>query len=218
MALDNELGDSRLIHRRSYDVEVYREHQNLMRLRGSVIDEKPPGLHFPADTRALTIHHMTVDLLVAVDTMTITDVTVVFESHPHDQCPRIIDHYRSLIGLSITRGFTHQIRDLFGGPRGCTHTTALLQAMAPVVVQSAWSMQVLDDREGPVELIRRRPSNEERRRRWVGNIGSCHLWAADGEHVAQLEAGGDLAPPQSFLNRAAELGLAPDEWRHQFDR
>ena len=56
---------------------------------------------------------------------------VVFEAHPHTTCPAIIEHYQGLVGLSIARGFTHQVRELFGGPRGCTHTTALLLAMAP---------------------------------------------------------------------------------------
>jgi len=37
--------------------------------------------------------------------------------------------------LSIARGFTHKVRGLFGGPRGCTHTTALSQAMAPEAIQ-----------------------------------------------------------------------------------
>ena len=46
-----------------------------------------------------------------------------------------------LVGLSIARGFTHRVRELFGGPRGCTHTTALLQAMAPIAMQCFWSMR-----------------------------------------------------------------------------
>ena len=72
---------------------------------------------------------------------------VLFEAHPHDACGSIAPHYGELVGLSIARGFTHEVRQRFGGPRGCTHTTALLLAMAPVAIQCIWSMQVVDDRE-----------------------------------------------------------------------
>src|SRR4051812_49539139 len=87
------------------------------------------------------MHHMQVDLEVAFPSMEIVASTVVFESHPHVLCPSITPHYEKLVGLSIARGFTHKVRELFGGPRGGTHTTALLQAMAPVAIQATWSMR-----------------------------------------------------------------------------
>jgi len=36
-----------------------------------------------------------------------------------------VPHYESLVGLSIARGFTHKARELFGGPRGCSHILTL---------------------------------------------------------------------------------------------
>ena len=86
---------------------------------------------------------------------------MLFETHPHTECVSIVDAYRGLVGLSITRGFTHKVRELFGGPRGCTHTTALLMAMAPVAVQCIWSMNV-------VELPSRRTADAARRRPAAG--------------------------------------------------
>ena len=68
-------------------------------------------------------------------------VVTHFEHHPREECPSITAHYDELVGLSIARGFTHRVRELFGGPRGCTHTTALLQAMAPIGMQCFWSMK-----------------------------------------------------------------------------
>ena len=116
-------------------------------LRGAVRDQKPAGLYIAGDPDPLTFHHMQVELEVSFPSLEITAAAVLFEAHPHETCGSIAPHYGSLVGLSIARGFTHEVRQRFGGPRGCTHTTALLLAMAPVAIQSIWSMQVVEDRE-----------------------------------------------------------------------
>ena len=111
------------------------------------------------------------------------------------------------MGLSIARGFTHKVRELFGGPRGCTHTTALLQAMAPVAVQSIWSFHMAQARE------RRRQSRsthaEASKRALMANLNTCHVWAEDGEHVAGLCDGGPMDVPLWITKRFDELGRDP---------
>ena len=114
-------------------------------------DQKPPGVYLAEDPEPLTMHHMQVDLTVAFPSMVIERAEVVFEAHPHTTCVDIVGAYQGLVGLSITRGFTHKVRELFGGPRGCTHTTALLLAMGPVATQCSWSMYAAEARaRGPV--------------------------------------------------------------------
>ena len=132
-----------LIHERAYVVRAYRNGHDKLILRGAVRDQKPPGLYIADDPEPLTIHHMIVDLTVAVPSLEIVAAKAVLETHPHPACTRIEDHYDKLVGLSIARGFTNKVRELFGGPRGCTHTTALLQAMAPVAIQSIWSFNMV---------------------------------------------------------------------------
>ena len=114
-----------------------------MLMRGEVKDTKPPGVYIPGDTDPLTVHHMIVELWIAMPSMDIVNAEVVMETHPQPTCPAITTSYRQLIGLSIARGFSAKVRELFGGPLGCTHTTALLLAMAPAAIQSAWSMNTL---------------------------------------------------------------------------
>src|ERR1700759_5662715 len=110
-------------------------------LLGEAVEDRKPGRYWPGDPdEELIMHRMIVDLHVSHPEFVITAAEVHLEVHPHPQCPRIEANYRSLIGLSITRGFTHKIRELFRGPRGCTHTTALLQAMAPVAIQCIGTM------------------------------------------------------------------------------
>ena len=198
-----------ILHDREYRVRAYRRAEDRIVIRGAVRDQKPPGLYLAADPEPLTIHHMQIDIEIAFPSLEIVDAAVGFETHPMPGCPSIAPHYRGLIGLSIARGFTHEVRTLFGGPRGCTHTTALLQAMAPVAMQCFWSMRAAAAREqGIVGGVTPRGDDDG----WRTNIGTCHMWAEDGDHVAQLEAGEGFDVPVFLERRLAELGVDPDAW------
>lgn len=205
--------DLELIHTRNYETKVYFVSENELLVRGAVRDTKPPGLYVKDDTRALDIHEMHVELRVAMPKLEISAVEVLFETHPTATCPHIVDHYDKLVGLSIARGFTHKIRDLFGGPRGCTHTTALLQAMAPAVVQSLWSVSFRNSRRAADPAEMRAPAAVNRERMFAGNLNTCHVWAEDGEHVASIRRGDMPPPPLSITKRLEELGRDPSEWR-----
>ncbi|MGD9999474.1 MAG: DUF2889 domain-containing protein [Ilumatobacteraceae bacterium] len=199
-----------LVHERAYVVRAYRQAPNTLILRGAVRDQKPPGLYIPEDPDPLTIHHMVVDLRIAVPSLEIQGAKVVLEVHPHTACPRIEDHYDHLVGLSIARGFTHRVRELFGGPRGCTHTTALLQAMAPVAIQSLFSFRMaLNDGSGPTALS----SAEGRTAVLATNLNSCHVWAEDGEQVTSIRKGEPMEVPVWLERRFEKLGLDPNTWR-----
>ena len=202
-----------VLHEREYRVRAYRldgaDGRRLL-LRGAVRDQKPAGMYVEDDPDPLTIHHMQVELEVSFPTMEITAAAVLFEAHPHDACGSIAPHYGELVGLSIARGFTHEVRQRFGGPRGCTHTTALLLAMAPVAIQSIWSLQVVDDREAGREW--RRPQDlppEERAQRWAATLNSCHVWDATGEFAQHVLAGGDVGIPIPMRRRLDALGIDP---------
>jgi hypothetical protein len=131
------------------------------------------------------------------------------EVHPHLACTSILDHYDKLVGLSISRGFISTVRELFGGPRGCTHITALLMAMAPVVVQSLWTVRVASDQVATPRLM----TEEERRAAAAVNIGSCHVWAEDGELAATVAVGGQPPIPLWAERRLRERGMDPSTWR-----
>ena len=198
-----------LVHERVYVVRAYRGGSNKIVLRGSVRDQKPPGLYFD-DTQPLTIHHMIVDLTVEIPSLEIVAAKAVLEVHPHPTCKLIEDHYDKLVGLSIARGYTHKIRELFGGPRGCTHTTALLQAMAPVAIQSIWSVnmgQTPSDGDSPFS------TEDARQAALMANTNTCHVWAEDSEHVASLRRGEPMDVPLWITKRFDELGREVTTWR-----
>lgn len=201
-----------LLHDREYRVQAYRKRDDLVMIRGAIRDQKPPGLYFPDDPDPLVIHHMQLEIDVAFPSLEITAARVGFETHPNTECPHIADHYRELVGLSVARGFTHRVRELFGGPRGCTHTTALLQAMAPVAVQCMWSMRALqmqhDEAGEGAEAAG--PADENM---WRMNLNTCHVWAEDSAVVARLIDGETMEPPLFASERMVTLGLKPEDWR-----
>jgi hypothetical protein len=170
-----------------------------------VHDVKPPGLYVDDDPDPLTMHKMRVELEIEYPALVIRGVAVVFDDFPQPPCPMIADDYEALIGVSITRGFTHRVRELFGGPRGCAHVTALLQAMAPAVVQSTWSMGILNQRQATAD-----DAESAGARRQPPPADSCHVWAADGELVDKVRRGETLSPMLTVRDRLVELGRDPD--------
>jgi hypothetical protein len=208
--IDDEL---EIVHERTYAVRAFRRGFDTLVLRGAVRDQKPAGLYIANDPEQLTVHHMIVDLTVAVPSLEILAVEVVLDTHPHSDCRRIEAHYDKLVGLSIARGFTHKVRELFGGPRGCTHTTALLQAMAPVAVQSMWSFRVAQARERG-DSSGAFGSPEARQRGLMMNMNTCHIWAEDGEQVRSILNDEPMEVPVWIVKRFEKLGLDPAEWRN----
>ena len=176
-------------------------------VRGMVHDVKPPGLYVDDDPDPLSMHRMRVELEIEYPALVIRAVDVEFDDFPQTLCPMIADDYGALVGVSITRGFTHRVRELFGGPRGCAHVTALLQAMAPAVVQSTWSMGILNQREATAGDDAEAPAGA---RRQPPPADSCHVWAADGELVRMVQRGETLRPMLTVRDRLVELGRDPE--------
>lgn len=209
--------DLPVLHQRSYDVTAYRESESRVRLRGRVRDTKPPGMYVPGDPEPLTVHHMVVDIVIEYPTMLIVEAGAVLDTHPHAECTTIESHYDKLVGLSIARGFTHKVRELFGGPRGCTHTTALIQAMAPVAIQTMWSMMA-DRGDGDDGTPVRPPmaanaTPEQIHERFAFNLNTCHVWAEDGPRMTEIARGEHPPPPLWAIERLEKLGMDPAEWR-----
>ncbi len=88
---------------------------------------------------------------------------------------------------------------------GCAHVTALLQAMAPAVVQSTWSMGILNEREPPPPKAGHRPDPDANRRR--PTAATCGL--AGGELVTLVQRGETLRPMLPVRDRLVALGRDP---------
>jgi Protein of unknown function (DUF2889) len=204
--------DLACVHERAYAVKAYRKTSRTLLLRGVVHDQAPAGVTIPGDTEPFDMHHMVIDLEVDMTTTEITAATVRMDTHPHEQCVSITTTYDQLVGLFVGRGYTHKVRELFGGPRGCTHVLALLQAMAPVVMQSRWPMARMVEPGTQPLANPTMMSPEDRKRLALGQMNTCHVWAEDGEMVADTLAGRPMKRPEHIDQRLRAMGVDPDNW------
>jgi hypothetical protein len=206
------------IHRRNYAVRAFRLSPERILIRG-VVDDRADGRRWvPWDTAPLVMHHMIIDLVVAYPSLVVEETRAVMEAHPQVLCPSIAPKYEQLNGVSIARGFTHKVREAFGGPKGCTHLTALLQAMAPVAMQATWPMALEDRRAAAaaagfdVEHEMLPPLTIEER--IVGssrNLNTCHVFAEDGEIMTNLRAGRPNPVALTVKRRHRQLGIPVDD-------
>lgn len=192
-----------ILHNREYRVQSYHLGSDRIMIQGAVRDQKPPGIYIPDDPLPLTIHHMIVTIEVAMPSLEILSAQTEFRTFPNDTCPAIIEHYDNLVGLSLRRGFTHQVRERFGGPRGCSHTTALIQAMAPVAMQSFRSHEAVEAMAAglPHPLVDRPPDDDGAKRL----TNTCHVWIEGGDRIRQAETGGVEAQTTVVLQRLQEI-------------
>ena len=201
-----------LIHTRQYQVHAFRMSDTKFLLRGVVVDEKPAGLYIEDDPDPIWMHHMIVDLEIVYPTFLIEKASVEFKNHPHLGCTNITDHYKKLEGMSIARGFNAKVRELFGSSRGCTHIGALLAAMAPVAIQTGWSMRVssvvdIDDASKSPEDFQ-----EQRIKQFASTINTCHIWDEHGEMVSKVRRGEEIEMPLPVVRRLRDLGRDETDW------
>ncbi len=196
------------IHQRSYETEAFDEGDGLMRVRGRLTDNKPQGLCM-ADGNDLVIHDMSIDLLVDPETFTIVAVENEMMVRPYSNCEMILPDYQALVGVSITRGYSSRVKKLFGGPNGCSHMGALLQAMGPVAVQASWSL--INLHKSLESRLDKTDDPEEQDRRLRLNMNSCHVWQEGGEHIELIKKG-DWVLPDWEATRLQTLGVdIPDQ-------
>jgi hypothetical protein len=200
-----------LIHQRAYEIGSYLEDDQHFRLIGHVRDVKPDGMWGIKDFEPLTVHHMELHLVVHATTLEITEVFTKMHVTPHHTCVVIEAAYQELVGVSIGRGFTNKVKELFGGPRGCTHIGALTNAMAPVAMQSIWAFF---HRTHDTDTVEQTPENrdaaiEMRRAGSLRNKNTCHVWAEDGEQFMTVQRGGDIELPVWGVERLRKRGVDP---------
>jgi Protein of unknown function (DUF2889) len=202
-----------LIHQRAYEIGSYFEDEGHFRLVGHIRDVKPDGMWGVDDDEPMMIHHMELHLVVSAITLTITEVFSKMHVHPQSSCPIIEASYQQLVGVSISRGFTNKVKELFGGPRGCTHIGALTNAMAPVAMQSVWAFFQRANPEGErTEISADESRTRLRQHEMDRNKNTCHVYAADGDMFAKLNAGADLPLPIWGIERLRKLGVDPQSF------
>ena len=81
------------------------------------------------------VHVMSMRMTVDED-LTIQAIEAVMDSRPYEVCSGVTPNYQRLVGANLRSGFAKAIRDLLGGPEGCTHLREMLGPMATAAFQS----------------------------------------------------------------------------------
>jgi hypothetical protein len=163
------------VHRRSIIMDSYGAGPDHVTVVGRLTDQAPwaePGRRW--------IHDMTLTVTVRLPDLMITAAEAGMASFPHAECPLIAPAFGRLVGLSVRRGFSRELRARLGGVSGCAHLGELARAFGPAIVRTAT--------ERVAQTLPRDPDGAP-----AGDValplGSCHVWAVDGAGPRKIEAG-----------------------------
>ena len=161
------------VHVRTIRVDAIEDGEDALVVTGTLVDERPRGGEkwFGIEGPRV-IHRMELSLRVRHPDGVITAVRGGMEAHPYRICPDAVPPLQSLVGVSVTLGFTRAVNERLGRQRGCAHLTALIHAMAPVVKQAAGVAFPPAEGDGAF---------------WF--INTCQAWREDGPLHRLVRAG-----------------------------
>ena len=127
-----------LTHTRRLRYEGYKRADGQWDIEGHLTDIKTHDYRLTTGVRPAgqPIHSMWLRLTFD-RRLKVTDACASSEAVPYPGgCEAIAPHYRKLIGLSLVKDFRKNVRELFGGVRGCTHITEMLGGMPTAAIQT----------------------------------------------------------------------------------
>jgi Protein of unknown function (DUF2889) len=158
------------LHARSIKITGYRRSDGLYEIEGRLLDTKPFDFKPVSGDRVIAagepIHHMGVRL-VYDETMTVRDVIAVADAVPYAECTGGPSTLKSLIGLSMTSGWSAETRKRLAGSASCVHLAGLMVPMAATAFQS---MVVLRLEQRQASGVEHKPS-----------VDSCLAYSRHGE-------------------------------------
>ena len=162
---------------------------------GTLRDERPwaEGGYSPHH-----LHTMELGLVVRRSDLTIVDAEADMQTFPHVECTDIEPHFRDLIGLSVSRGYTSAVQERFGRERGCSHLEFLARALGPTVIQATTSAAAWQTVQSGVY------PDGERGLSFLTN--TCHVWTPDGPGAQKVALGwkpGRLGYPAPSVSEVA---------------
>jgi hypothetical protein len=160
------------IHTRRIEVATYDCGQDGIIVEGKLKDDRlheiyrSTGDHVPPGR----VHYMVIRMHVRGPNLTIEDIEVDMPTVPYEECIATLTSLEPVKGMRIASGFTNDVKELVGGPKGCAHLVALLVSMASAAVQGAWT------------AVSGRPAEQSgyRDRAIQAIVDTCRVWRKDG--------------------------------------
>ena len=176
MPLPRPVTPRNLMHNRVIDCRGYERADGLWDIEGHLTDTKAYTWFdrgsigdLPAGQPA---HDMWIRLTIDLN-MVIYEAVAVTDAGPYSPCGDITPRFAKLKGMRIERGWTKGLRDIIGGPNGCTHQWELLGRIAATAYQSTNNARQAKHPRKPGEVPRTfntchmyTPESEETLRRW----------------------------------------------------
>ena len=181
-----------VIHVRTIRAEVVKVGDDEIEVTGRLVDDRPgDGPRWFDVRQGGTVHDMALTLRVRHPELTITAASASMATHPYTICPDAVPAVEQLVGLSVAHGFTRAVNERLGRRNGCSHLTALVHAMGPVVRQGA----------GAAFRDENRLPTADESLWWVN---TCHAWRDDGPLMARVKAN-DAEGLKNYSARRSEL-------------
>jgi len=172
------IGDK--VHSRTIMIATYPQEGDRVLVEGELVDDRLREYYLLSGEKhdPGVLHRMIVRLLCEGPRLTILDAEAEMPDIPREECGEMSDTIRSIIGLSISAGFTMKLKSAMGGVKGCFHLLSLLNAMAPAAVQGYWANRArkpLTARGiGAKDVVKYLPLN------------SCYVWREGGPLVKRI--------------------------------
>jgi hypothetical protein len=169
------------VHKRKLEMRTHALDGDRLIVEGRLKDERfVSGYHWDGKPRKEGIvHRMAVRLLIGGWPPSIMDAEAEMHDIPHELCPTTLDAVKRIIGLSVTPGFSEEIRKRIGGIEGCTHLMQLITAMGPAVLHGYWTQRSRKKHPLPGSLEELPGLNSV--------INSCRLWREDGPFLKMIK-------------------------------
>ncbi len=94
-------------------------------------------------------HDLALNLSINAREFRITEAAVEINRIPHPRCREISRLACSLCGLTVSAGFTRQVRSRLGGTEGCPNLLNLVLLTAPLVVNAATILRLQRENVSP---------------------------------------------------------------------
>jgi Protein of unknown function (DUF2889) len=167
------------IHTRAIDCQGYLREDGLWDIDAHITDVKTYPFHNEWRGHmapGTPIHDMWIRLTVD-DEFTVRAVETAMDGTPYAICGGAMPNFQRLVGEKVQSGWRKRVKELLGGPQGCTHLVELLGPVATVALQAI--------RPYRRYLVKKELAEGEEdptvRRPW--QINTCYGWSSDNEVV-----------------------------------
>lgn len=169
------------VHERKVEIRTYPLEAGEVLVEGILTDTRlAEGYRWDGAERGPgVIHRMSVLMRLGGMPLRILEAEAGMHDIPHEQCPETLDSVERIIGLSITAGFTTEVRKRLGGTKGCTHLTSLIISMAPAALHGYWTAASRRRHKVPASL------EEFPALKQLTN--SCALWREGGPLIKEIK-------------------------------